>query len=384
MISDMGQDQQSQARFGSGRLLSDLLGYNPRGKFVFIGDNCQLPPVNQSFSPALTASYIKSALGQEAEEVELTQVMRQKDGCDIPEAAERMRNLYKHPQQTKWAGFPMRGWKNIHIVGSQAELLNLYLEDIKTLGLNHSTLITSSNKQCAVLTGLIRPSLGRKSPRLEKGDLLLVTQNNLISGFMNGDLVKVDHVGGSEFRAGLNFVNVRVHDLFSHRSADQLLIEDIIYQNNTNLNKWQQDKLYVDYYKRMQKQGIGQKDSRFEENMLSDSYLNALRAVWGNALTCHKAQGGEWPKVFLDLPRSVAIWAKPYVYQWVYTAMTRASQDLYVVDDFHNKIFDSHLGAGAVLSEACACQDTRWRGCTIGTQPCWRERVPVFLPLGAV
>ena len=68
--------------------------------------------------------------------------------------------------------------------------------------------------------------------------------------------------------------------------------------------------------------------------MMKDPYLNALRTVFGYALTCHKAQGGEWEYVFLDIPRSVPCMEKPYVYQWVYTAMTRAKQELYIVDDF--------------------------------------------------
>jgi ATP-dependent exoDNAse (exonuclease V) alpha subunit len=68
--------------------------------------------------------------------------------------------------------------------------------------------------------------------------------------------------------------------------------------------------------------------------MLEDPYLNALRAVFGYALTCHKAQGGEWNHVYLDIPKSVPVLHKPYVYQWIYTAMTRAKLELYIVDDF--------------------------------------------------
>ena len=71
-----------------------------------------------------------------------------------------------------------------------------------------------------------------------------------------------------------------------------------------------------------------------KQNMMNDPYLNALRTVFGYALTCHKAQGGEWDYVYLDIPKSVPALPKPYVYQWVYTAMTRAKRGLYLVDDF--------------------------------------------------
>lgn len=73
----------------------------------------------------------------------------------------------------------------------------------------------------------------------------------------------------------------------------------------------------------------------FNMMMLEDPYLNALRAVFGFALTCHKAQGGEWNNVFLDIPRYFPKLEKPYIYQWVYTAMTRARKELYIIDDFY-------------------------------------------------
>lgn len=90
----------------------------------------------------------------------------------------------------------------------------------------------------------------------------------------------------------------------------------------------------MDYYYRMKDIGISCKSKEFERHMWDDPYLNALRAVFGYALTCHKSQGGEWDYVYLDIPRNVPGLEKPYVYQWVYTAMTRARKGLYVVDDF--------------------------------------------------
>lgn len=334
MIPDKEDKNATQAMFGSGRLLDDLLNYNPNGKFVFIGDSCQLPPITQKFSPALSVSYFKEAFNLDAEEVELTEVMRQQKGNDIVHSAQKMRQLYAQPQPWKWAKFPFKNYKNIHILNSQTELINAYIKQAKNLGYNCATLLGYSNRQCDTLTQILRPSFGIQSPLLSKGDLLLITQNNYISGLMNGDLVMVQDVIIKEQRAGLTFLKVTVEELVTKKTYSQLLIAEILYDNQTNLSQEQQKELLIDFYIRMKKIGIRQHTQRFNDMMMHDPYLNALRAVFGYALTCHKAQGGEWDHVYLDIPRNLPLVEKPYVYQWVYTAMTRASKELYVVNDF--------------------------------------------------
>ena len=335
MVSDREEKLPMQAVFGSGRLLNDLLAHDSKGKFVFIGDSCQLPPVHQHFSPALSADYFKTVFHETPVEVSLSSIKRQTAGNDIVLAASKMRSLYEHPQSWKWAKFPMRGYKDIHMKYSQAEIVQMYISRIRQYGYNDSTYICLSNKQCDIITRIIRPALGLTSPQLQKGDLLLVTQNNYITGMMNGDQVEVDSVQIKEKRAGLTFLEVSYHEILSGKEFSQLLIADILYANQTNLSSQQQKELFIDFYYRMKKQGINQKSKIFKDKMLDDPYLNALRAVFGFALTCHKVQGGEWDNVFLDIPRSLPIMEKPYVYQWVYTAMTRARKNLYLVDDFY-------------------------------------------------
>ena len=335
MVSDKEEKLPMQAVFGSGRLLNDLLAHDQKGKFVFIGDNCQLPPIHQRFSPALSAAYFQTVFHETAVEVTLTSIKRQTTGNDIVLAASKMRGLYEHPQPWKWAKFPMRGYNDIHMKYSQAEIVQMYISRIRQYGYNDSTYICLSNKQCDTITRIIRPALGLTSPQLQKGDLLLVTQNNYISGLMNGDQVEVDSVQIKEVRAGLTFLEVSFHEILSGRDYSQLLIADILYANQTNLSAQQQKELFIDFFYRMKAKGIKQKTQMFKDKMMTDPYLNALRAVFGFALTCHKVQGGEWDNVFLDIPRSLPIMEKPYVYQWVYTAMTRARKNLYLVDDFY-------------------------------------------------
>lgn len=334
MIADKEDDEICQAMFGSGKLLSDLLNYDPNGKFVFIGDACQLPPVNQDLSPALSPDYFLKNYGLKAMQTELTDIVRQSKDNDITLSAQQLRRLYFHPQTWTWAKFPFRGYKNIHILSSTAELYREYLKVVKEKGYNEATLLSYSNKQCHLVTDIVRPALGIRQKNLSPGDLLLVTQNNYISALMNGDLVTVEEVAGTEKRAGLTFVNVTVKEMFTKKEYTQLLITEVLNGYMTNITPAQQKALYIDFFVRMKKKGIKQKSYDFKRAMTRDPYLNAIRAVYGYALTCHKAQGGEWNKVFLDIPRNLPRIEKPYVYQWIYTAMTRASQELYVVNDF--------------------------------------------------
>lgn len=356
MISDKKMLGSSQARFGSGRLLADLLESDSTGKFLFVGDQCQLPPINQEISPALSADYIKHTFGKDVREAELTQIMRQRGTNDIPVAASKLRNLYVHPQPWQWAKFPLRGYAHIHLLQSQAELYSRYIENVKRSGYESCTLICRTNRQCNDVTHLVRPSLlASTSYVLQVGDILLVTQNNLISGLMNGDLVVVEEIGrncmdngentedclkdvGGAFRlrkGGLNFLYVTVRDLYRKKTYSQYLVEDVLYQNSANITAEQNRNLFIDFYYRMRDRGIKQNMDEFRQEMYKDPFLNALRCSWGYALTCHKAQGGEWDTVYLDLPRNIGKMEKPAVYQWMYTAMTRASKDLYIVNDFY-------------------------------------------------
>lgn len=337
MISDVKDQSISQALYGTdGRLLRDLFDYDRHGKFIFIGDACQLPPVNQAFSPALNKEYIEQTYGFETVETELTEVVRQAAGNDIIRSASRIRNLYLNPfVGGTIAKFPFRGYKHIHILRNEFEMLRMYIDCIKEKNYSNAAMIVMSNKTVASLSDIIRPAIGFDRKTLSVGDLLLVTQNNMISGLMNGDLIKVVQIGRRERRSGLTFVHVEVESLVSSQIFSQLLIEDVMYSGCTNVTQDQQTLLFIDYHDRMKEQGIKQRSLRYKEGMRTDAYLNALRCVFGYALTCHKSQGGEWEKIFLMIPRGLPYNnPRSYAYQWVYTAMTRAKSELYVLEDY--------------------------------------------------
>lgn len=335
MVSDLEDKNPTQALFGSGKLLRDLLQFDENGKFIFIGDVAQLPPIKSNFSPALSSKYFFEHYCEQCFFEELTQIVRQSGDNDIIRVANKVRHLFSNPPQIKWAKFPMRNCQNIRLINSQVGLINRYVDDIKTHGFNHCTMIARSNNLCNQITKTIRPALGINSLSLSVGDLLMVTQNNMLSGLMNGDMVKVTQVGNRTKQAGLTFIQVEVEELFSSKRYSQLIIEDILYGQQTNLLQEQQQQLFMNYFYRMRDKGIKQKSKLFRDGMYTDEHLNALRAVFGYVITCHKAQGGEWENVYLDIPRNLSFNPTSETYQWLYTAITRTRTNLYIVDDFY-------------------------------------------------
>lgn len=347
MISDIESKNATQANFGSGRLLRDLLDYDQRkgSKFVFVGDPCQLPPIESYFSPALMPEYFRNTFNIIAKEGQLTEIMRQSGDNDIVVASKGIRTQQRNAPDDKshygmqrvWGMLNFKRYHNIHLVGADDELINLYVEKIKRDGVESAICISRSNKMCFELSTSVRRMLGYNSPLPQKGDLLMVVQNN-VCGLMNGDMVTVVGVTDkTEQRAGLTFRMIKVRNLHDGVEHTEFMIEDIILNNCSNLNSVQQQSLFVDFIIRMKKKGITQKSAVFNMIMRNDPYLNALRCTYGYAVTCHKAQGGEWNDVFVFIPRNFTLNPTKETFQWIYTAMTRAKYNLYMKNDFYMK-----------------------------------------------
>ena len=337
MISDTLDISGSFAKFGSGELLTDLLKYDKLGKFIFVGDPCQLPPIGQGFSPALSKDYIERHYSIPTINFELTEIIRQVSTNSIIDASIQIRSLFTQNPEVKFASFPLRNHLDIEIHNSDNSLLNSYIEQIKNNGYEYSTLICQTNRHCSTLNRIIRSSLGKQIDSLESGDILMVTQNNYLTNLVNGDIIEVVQIGQKEFRCGITFLNVLVKELSSKTIYSVLLNVDILNSISTNLNNKQHKDLMVDYYSRMKNNGIKQKDKIFKDKMLTDPYLNGLKAVYGYALTCHKSQGGEWNEIFLYLDNKIHGIPKPGIYQWLYTAVTRAKERLHIKNDWYIK-----------------------------------------------
>ena len=316
---------------------------NAASKFIFVGDPCQLPPVEQYFSPALMPDYFRHHFNVGVQEAQLTQIMRQDDDSDIVTASKSIRSLWKRaPENAEtygnsrlWGKLPFRYHRDIKFVDDKADLISGYVDGIRQHGLDHGVVICRSNKACNDLSAVIRQMLGLTPGTVQQGDLLLVSQNNLITGLANGDMVVVkqvsDHV---KSMAGLTFRSVSIQDLATGSLFDTWLIEDILFQERPNLDKAQQNALCVDFIMRMRHMGIEQNTENFYSRMMNDPYMNALRCTYGYAVTCQKAQGGEWNEVYIDMPRNITLNPTKANYQWVYTAMTRTRKTLHLVSDF--------------------------------------------------
>ena len=347
MVSDVPTKDVTQAKFGDGRLLKELLEYDPRpgSKFIFVGDPCQLPPIEEYNSPALMPEYFRQQFGMKAQEAQLTEIMRQQGVSGIVDASKLIRTLYNsapensqmYGSQKLWGYLPFRRFRNITLHQGIEALLNDYVEKVKRDGLNSAVCICRSNRACSQLSASIRQKLGFMEGRIQKGDLLMVIQNNMLTGLMNGDMVTVEEISlQTTTRARLTFRQMKVKELFTGRTYNPLVIEEIAYQDRLNLDSQQQQALFVDFILRMRKKGITQKNKKvFYEAMRKDPYLNALRSVFGYAITCHKSQGGEWDDVYVHVPRNITLNPTKETYQWVYTSMTRARQTLHMLDDFY-------------------------------------------------
>ena len=349
MVSDVITKNVTQAKFGEGRLLKELLDYDerPGSKFIFVGDPCQLPPIEEYYSPALMKDYFQQTFRMNAQEAQLTEIMRQKGTSGIIDASKQIRGLYNqapndvsgYGSQRLWGFLPFRKYRDIQLHSNLESMTDDYVDKVKTFGLNSAVCICRSNSACSKLSAIIREKLGFSFGRIQVGDLLMVIQNNMPTGLMNGDMVTIEELGPTtQSRSGLTFRQVTVKELFTQNTYKSLMIEEIVNQSRLNLDSAQQQALFIDFIIRMREKGITQKDSNaFYYAMMHDSYLNALRCVYGYAITCHKSQGGEWEDVYVHVPRNITLNPTKETYQWIYTSMTRAKKTLHMVDDFFIK-----------------------------------------------
>jgi ATP-dependent exoDNAse (exonuclease V) alpha subunit len=368
MVGDIDNPTDSAARFGEGNVLKDLFKFDSGGKFIFVGDPCQLNPVGQKISPALEPEHLKEKYGKKVVVHTLNKIFRQQEDNDILLASKTIRKVwqnyipnfkvhYRYGKQEIFTNLPLLGYQRIKTCISESELLNKYTNLIREKGYNYSTMICHSNKECAASGDTVRQMLYGKREHLIEGDLLLVTQNNYLVDLVNGDLVEVKKIlhDTRTRQAGISFVRVEVVPLHTRNNINKseeeeeyittdgyslFLAEDILKQGTLNLDTEQTKKLMKDFIIRMEKLNIeppkkhskASSDHSFFLALSRDPFMNALRATYGYALTCHKAQGGEWDEVFINLAGN-SLYARrgKELYQWIYTALTRAKEQLHLI-----------------------------------------------------
>ena len=213
--------------------------------------------------------------------------------------------------------------------------MSRYLSDIDGSGMYDKIAICHSNWGCSNISRQVRNHrYGDARAPLQQGDLLMVTQNNHIVPLTNGDFVEVMHAGPIKNHLGFKFQYVRVKAMHSITEYEILLSWDVLFGDIPNLSSDQQRLLMIDFSQRMRYKKVRPRSEKYFDEMRKDPYLNSLRANFGYAVTCHKAQGGEWDHVYLFLQRGMYTMGPQNLARWWYTAVTRAKERLYMAEDW--------------------------------------------------
>jgi exodeoxyribonuclease V len=292
-------------------LISHIKGSNVSNKVILLGDRYQLPPVGETESIALSKEFLENAFNLKGIAFLLTEVKRQEDGSYILQNATDIRNAIEENKKSH----PITGIENKSIYSARDK----YVKELNSLGPENAVAIGVSHKANKFFNDLVREKVfGKAQKILEPGDLLMVTQNWCRNGIQlyNGDHLQLLSIDWNlkEQVAGLHFVAVKVKPLFSNEEIEDYAVLETLTSLGGKISGEQEKKLRRERYI---KNVIYQKS----ENPGDDRYVGALRLVYGHAITCNKAQGGEWKKVFIN---TLGI---PNL-KWQYTAVTRGIDDI--------------------------------------------------------
>jgi len=326
------------AMFGTGRLLDDLIGYVYNGmgcKLMLMGDSAQLPPVGQAESPALNSEVLKS-YGLTVYDVTLTQIARQAADSGILQNATLVRNILISDNLVA-PKLQLDQYADVEAITGEF-LLETLSDAYDRDGQEQTIVITRSNKRATLYNGGIRNSILYREDELTSGDMLLVAKNNYfwsrdyenLDFIANGDVMRVKRVWGNvENRYGLRFANVTV-ELPDHNNIemDVKIVIDSLLSDTPALTLAQSENLYNDVLNEC----TGNKRERYRQ-MKEHPYFNALQVKFAYAVTCHKAQGGQWKNVFIDMGSIMpeALGTLDFL-RWFYTAITRARDKVYLIN----------------------------------------------------
>ena len=326
------------ATFGSGHLLDDLIQYVYSGdncRLILMGDSAQLPPVLLTESPALNAAYLKRYHLQ-VNEIELTQVVRQQENSGILYNATNLRDALRSGVMDVFPKIKTAGFADIRPIGG-----NDLIEEIATAynrdGIDQTIIICRSNKYANIYNNGVRNRILYREEELSAGDRLMIVKNNYYWGkeqtdidfIANGEIVQVLRVRNTEEMYGFRFCNVKVRFIDYDLETQFKIILDALQSESPALSRESNDRLFAsvsaDYM------DIRSKAERIKK-IKDDPYFNAVQVKYAYAVTCHKAQGGQWSNVFLDTGYVTDDMLGENYYRWLYTAFTRATQRLYLVN----------------------------------------------------
>lgn len=337
--SMIANDGLSGSMFGTGRLLDDLVQYVYSGqgcRLMLIGDTAQLPPVGEEESPALSANALKG-YGLKVYEGMLTEVVRQLSDSGILWNATELRRYIAEEDFFTLPPIRVEDFPDIKVIPGN-ELIEAITDSYDHVGLDETIVVCRSNKRANIYNKGIRNTILFREEELETGDLLMVAKNNYywtegckeIDFIANGDIAEVRRVRREREMYGFRFADVvlRFPD-YDDMELEVKLLLDTLHTDTPALPKEMNDKLFYSVLEDYA--DITIKRERMKK-MKSDPYYNALQVKYAYAVTCHKAQGGQWKRVFLDQGYMTEDMLSPDYFRWLYTAFTRATETLYLVN----------------------------------------------------
>ena len=346
MISNQGL---SGSTFGSGRLLDDLVSYVYSGadcRLLMLGDQAQLPPVGELESPGLSAQVL-SSYGLTVREYSLENVMRQMQDSGILHNATLLRDFTVNPYIEGGFSFKLDGFKDVVRI-SGSELIETLSRCYSRDGIDETMVLCRSNKRAIVYNNGIRNTILDREDELCRGDSVMIVKNNyywteslaaqedadsyanLPSFIANGDIAVIRRVRRQRELYGFRFEDaVLSFPDYDDLEMDVTLLLDTLHSESPYLTREESDKLFdnvmEDYADIPSKK---EKMKKLREN----KYFNALQIKYAYAVTCHKAQGGQWKNIFIDQGYVTPEMQDEEYYRWLYTALTRATQTVYLVN----------------------------------------------------
>lgn len=337
----------NDAMSGTGGLLDDLIEFVYSGhgcSMLLLGDTAQLPPVGEYLSPALTESYLRSMF-LDVTATQLTQVMRQLGESGILYNATMLRqrideeDTYDPPQIT------LKGFDDICSVHGE-ELIEAIESCYDKAGVDDTIILCRSNKRANVYNEGIRRRILYREEELCRGELLMIVKNNYfwreelgkedkallekLDFIANGDIAEIIRVNGTEEMYGFRFADVTLSLIdYEDCEIDVKIMLDTLTSESPSLTREENERLFAAVWEDYPE--IHSKRKRMEQ-IRKNPYYNALQVKYGYAITCHKAQGGEWKRVFIDQGYISEDMISPDYYRWLYTAFTRASEKLHLVN----------------------------------------------------
>ena len=325
--------------FGTGRLLDDLIQYVYSGhgcRLKLVGDTAQLPPVGEEESPALAVEVLKG-YGLKVYEGMLTEVVRQLSDSGILWNATELRRYISMEDFYAFPSIRVEGFPDVKVISGN-ELIEVISECYEQVGMDETMVVCRSNKRANIYNKGIRNTILYREEELESGDWLMVAKNNYfwtegskdIDFIANGDVAVVRRVHREREMYGFRFADVtlRFPD-YDDMELEVKLLLDTLHTDTPALPKEMNDKLFYsileDYV------DITVKRERMKKMKIDPCY-NALQVKYAYAVTCHKAQGGQWKRVFLDQGYMTEEMLSPDYFRWLYTAFTRATETLYLVN----------------------------------------------------